>query len=101
MSQVSRDEIERIAQLACVEIDDASLSTLTEQIAQILDYFAQLASVEATHSSPRLHRSARTSSSFRDDKTAEPERAINPNTFAPVFEQQLFAVPRLGVMENE
>ena len=101
MSNVDREDIDQITRLACVEVDDDSLTELTEQIAQILSYFAQLDAVEAGHPTPREAYHTAISSAFRDDEVREHAPKLDPSTFAPAFEQRLFTVPRLQGMEDE
>ena len=100
MSNLDREDIDQLARLACVDIDDASLTELTEQITQILGYFAQLDAVEAGDPTPHNAYHTAISSAFRDDEVREHVPKLDPSTFAPAFEQQLFTVPRLQAMED-
>jgi len=45
---VSRQEVERIARLAELHVDEAALPALTEQLSRILDYVSQIAAVPGT-----------------------------------------------------
>ena len=100
MSNVDREDIDQIARLACVEIADDSLTELTEQIAQIISYFAQLDAVEAGDATQREAYHTAISSAFRDDEVREQDPTLDPSMFAPAFEQRLFTVPRLRGMED-
>ena len=45
---VTRDDVLRIAQLAELEVDEATLPALAEQMSRILEYVAQISSVAAS-----------------------------------------------------
>ena len=89
---ITRDEARRIADLAHLEFDDASLDRLAGEMTKILGYIDQLrdADVEgiemASQASP---------TPFREDKvrTSLDRSAIEAN--APRFENGFFVVPKV------
>ncbi len=91
---VSRDEVERIAQLASVAVDEKSLSKLTEQIGQILDYVAQLDQVDSARESTAF-RPGPPRAPLRPDEVNPTPMTLTPEDMAPEFEQGFFVVPRV------
>ena len=95
---VSRDEVQKIARLAELHVDEAALPALTEQMSRILDYVAQIAGVAATESAkpfipgPAVVR-------FRADIVDPAPLAFEPARMAPAFREGFFLVPRLGAFE--
>ncbi len=43
---ITKTEVERIASLACIQLDDEELSQFTIQLNSILEYFDELAEIE-------------------------------------------------------
>ncbi len=91
---VSRDEVEHIAQLASLAVDEESLRTLTEQIGQILDYVAQLDQVDSAAESAAF-RPGPAQAPLRPDEVNPTPMTLNPEDMAPEFEQGFFVVPRV------
>jgi len=44
---ITKTDVERIARLACIELDDEDLQEFTIQFNSILDYFEELEDIEA------------------------------------------------------
>jgi aspartyl-tRNA(Asn)/glutamyl-tRNA(Gln) amidotransferase subunit C len=44
---ITKTDVERIARLACIELDDEDLQEFTVQFNSILDYFEELEDIEA------------------------------------------------------
>jgi len=44
---ITKTDVERIANLACIELNDEELQEFTLQFSSILDYFDELADIEA------------------------------------------------------
>lgn len=95
---VSREEVERIARLAELHVDEAALPTLVGQLSRILDYVSQIAAVPGTETvqpftpGPLAIR-------FRTDEVNPPPLARGPAEFAPAFRDGFFLVPRLGAFD--
>ena len=89
---VSRADVERIAQLAALDVDDASLAALTQQIGRILEYVSQLEAVQGTAQMPGISHAPE----LRADVVRKADLAVPPGEFAPAFKSGLFLVPRLG-----
>jgi len=95
---VSREEVEKIARLAELHVDEAALPGLVDQLSHILDYVAQIAGVAATESAqPFVPGPA--AIRFRPDEVRPAPLAFGPDRMAPEFRDGFFLVPRLGAFE--
>lgn len=52
---ISRDDVERVAKLARLELDEAQIEELTPQLAEIVAYVDQLAEVDTEGVEPMAH----------------------------------------------
>jgi len=95
---VSRDEVLRIAQLAELDVDEAALSELSEQISRILDYVAQLSAVPA-NGAVKTVVPGPDAVRFRADEVNPWPLAFGPADFAPAFKEGFFVVPKLDQFE--
>lgn len=95
---VSRDDVLRIAQLAELDVAEAALPGLADQMSRILDYVAQLSAVPASDS-VRPYVPGPDAIRFRADEVTSPPLAIPPAAFAPAFKDGFFIVPKLGQFE--
>ncbi len=98
---VTRREVERIAALAALAVDDDTLPTLTQQIQQILAYVSQLDAVQSDAREVELHPMPGPVPPLREDRVRRPDPPVDPTTFAPVFENGLFLGPSPGQLERE
>ena len=92
---VSRDEVQKIARLAELHVDEATLPVLVEQMSRILDYVAQIAGVAATETA-RPFVPGPAAIRFRADEVRPAPLAFGPVEMAPAFRDGFFLVPRLG-----
>ena len=96
--RVSREEVEKIARLAELQVDEAALPALAEQLSRILDYVAQIAGVAASESAqPFVPGPA--AIRFRPDEVRPAPLAFGPERMAPQFRDGFFLVPRLGAFD--
>jgi aspartyl-tRNA(Asn)/glutamyl-tRNA(Gln) amidotransferase subunit C len=93
---VTRKDVEKIAQLAELAVDDAAARELEQQLSRILDYVAQLAEVRDEAGVAGDERAAR----LRADTLAADPLSRPPQAFAPAFKDGLFTVPRLGELDR-
>lgn len=98
--RVTREEIERIARLASLAIDEETLSILTEQIATILEHVARLDQVEQSEREPEF-RPGRFAAPLREDGWASVPLEHPPSEFAPELADGFFVVPRLGELDPD
>jgi aspartyl-tRNA(Asn)/glutamyl-tRNA(Gln) amidotransferase subunit C len=66
---ISRQDIEKVALLARLQLTDDELSTMTTELAQIVGYVDQLSEVDTEGVAPMAH-AIETSNVFRDDVVA-------------------------------
>ncbi|HEX9582845.1 MAG TPA: aspartyl/glutamyl-tRNA amidotransferase subunit C [Gemmatimonadales bacterium] len=99
---IHREEVERVARLASLAVDEGTLAALTQQISNILEYVSQL---------DRMVTDADTSAAIWLGLDAPlPPRAdqVRPanlhhalKDLAPAFREGLFLVPRLPGLEDQ
>ena len=91
---VTRDQIQHIAALAELAVDDAAAAELERQLTRILDYVRQL---DALETGDAAATDARVSPLRADEPGGDP-LVRSPQEFAAAMQQGLFVVPRLGEM---
>ena len=92
--KITRDDVLYVADLARLELDEASIDAFAEQIATILDYADMLNRVDTDGVSPTSHAISLTNA-FRDDEQKEhlePDLAL---ANAPEKEEGNFIVPKV------
>ena len=95
---VARDEVEKIARLAELHVDEAALPALVDQLSRILDYVAQIAGVPAIESA-KPFAPGPAALRFRADDVRPAPLAFGPSHMAPLFRDGFFLVPRLGAFD--
>ncbi|OYV71077.1 MAG: hypothetical protein B7Z72_06975 [Gemmatimonadetes bacterium 21-71-4] len=93
---VTRKDVEKIAALAELAVDDAAAAELERQLSRILDYVAQLGEVKDDAGVIGDERAAR----LRRDEIAPDALSRGPAEIAPSFQGGLFTVPRLGELDR-
>ena len=93
---VTRQDIEKIAALAELGVDDAAAAELQRQLTRILEYVAQLSEVTDDATSAVDERAVR----LRRDVVESDPLSRTPQEIAPAFEDGLFTVPRLGELDR-
>ncbi len=95
--RVTREEIQRIAQLAELAVDEPTAVQLESQLSRILDYVAQLAELPKEGEGDGDGRAVR----LRADEPGRADvLARPPAEWAPAFKGGLFVVPRLGELDK-
>ncbi len=89
---MTRAEIERIAELAELGVDDATARQLEQQLSRILDYVAQLQQLPDDAGAADDERAVR----LRRDEVRSDPLLIPPDAFAPAMRSGLFVVPRIA-----
>ncbi len=97
---VTRDEIERVARLAALSIDEGQLPALTNQIQSIITYVAQLESVESTPDDAE-YRPGNHEAPLRADEVTSTPLSRRPEEMAPEFCDGFFLVPKLEAFEEQ
>lgn len=93
---VTRKDVEKIAALAELAVDEAAAAELERQLSRILDYVAQLSEVTEHATAAGDEREAR----LRRDVVAPDPLSRTPKEIAPAFRDGLFTVPRLGELDR-
>ena len=96
MSTLSREDVERLAALAHLELDDAEAEALTRQLAEFLAYATQVQEVPTTDVPPTTHvMTPRTR--LRDDEAHDSLPRALALANAPDADRTagLFKVPRV------
>jgi aspartyl/glutamyl-tRNA(Asn/Gln) amidotransferase C subunit len=95
--RVTRAEIQRIAQLAELAVDEPTAVQLESQLSRILDHVAQLAELPKDGADEGDERAVR----LRADEPGRADvLARPPAEWAPAFKGGLFVVPRLGELDK-
>lgn len=97
---LSRKDVERIAALAALHVDEAQLPQLVSQIAHIIEYVSQLDAVD-TGSDEATWLAKSPPQPLREDLVTPADLVGDLKSFAPALKEDLFVVPRLSAMEDE
>lgn len=96
---VTRAEVEHVARLAALAVDETTLPALTAQIARIIDYVSQL---EAADTEPGGAASSWLSQGpaqpLRPDEVRPADLVRGIAAFTPAVRENLVVVPRLSAM---
>lgn len=96
---LTKEQVERVARLAELQVRPEELPALAEQIARIVDYVGQLGEVGAGERAPPF-LAGPAAVTLREDVVRPQPLARGPEAFAPEFRAGLFLVPRLGHLEE-
>ena len=92
--KITKEEVLHVAQLARLEIDEASVEKFAVQIGSILDYVDQLRQVDTSGINPTSHALALTNA-FRDDAETKHLERESSLANAPEQEDGSFVVPKV------
>jgi len=92
--KISKDEIEKIAHLARLDIDDSLKETLAGQLSHILDYIDTLQSVDVQGVTP-ASGAAFMNNVFREDKAVPSPGPEVTLANAPERDNDFYTVPRV------
>lgn len=96
---VSRDDVERIAQLAELGVEEEAAGPLAEELSRILEYVARLNELPAGETA-RPFSAGPDAIALRPDEVRPWPLAIPPAKLGPAFREGFFTVPRLGQFES-
>ena len=91
---LSREEILRIAQLARLEVPEAGVAALQQQLNGILGLVEQMRAVDTAGVEPMAH-AIDLAQRLRPDAVTEPDRRSLYQEGAPQVEDGLFLVPKV------
>ncbi len=96
---VSPRDVQHVARLAELAVDDADLPALTAQMDRIVSFVAQLSELgDLDGVASYLAGPERTP--LREDVVRPAELARTPAAIAPEFVDGFFVVPKIGAMEE-
>jgi len=98
MSRITREEVERVAALARLELGPDEAERMTSQLGSILDYVALLSELDTRDIAPTAH-AVPLRTPLRDDVPATPLDPEDAVRNAPAREGTAFLVPK--VIEGE
>lgn len=91
---LSREDVEKVALLARLRLDDAELDRMTDQLGAILGYVERLSEVDTEGVEPMAHAIERMNV-LREDVETEPLPREAALANAPKSDGQYFLVPRM------
>ena len=91
---ISKEQIEQVAYLARIQIDDAEKSALESKLSSILDMVDELQAADTDGITPMAHPLDATQR-LRPDKVTEPNERDKFQKLAPEAENGLYLVPRV------
>ena len=94
------NDVRHVARLAELEIAEADIPALAEQLEEIVTFVGQLSTVKLPDDAQPVTLGPE-QVALRDDVVAPIPMVRGPGAIAPVFEQGFFVVPRLGGMAEE
>jgi aspartyl-tRNA(Asn)/glutamyl-tRNA(Gln) amidotransferase subunit C len=89
---ISRQDVEKVALLARLQLTEAELATMTEQLGQIVGYVDQLAEVDSEGIEPMAH-AIEVQNVFRGDSVAESLPRQDALANAPHHDERGYLVP--------
>jgi aspartyl-tRNA(Asn)/glutamyl-tRNA(Gln) amidotransferase subunit C len=87
-------DIEKLARLACLNNDSEHTEQLNKEINSIMDFVEHLRSVDTEGVAPLFHPLA-LHQRLRTDEITEEECIAELEAIAPLFEDQLYLVPKV------
>lgn len=96
---IRREDVLHVAKLAELDVAEADLPKLVEQMQGIVKFVEQLNEVPSGDQAPPF-LAGPASVTLRADDTPPVPLVRGPVAFAPEFIQGFFAVPKLGAMEG-
>ncbi len=91
---ISQKDLEKIARLAYLEADNEQSAKLNDDINSIMNFVDELRSVNTSHVAPLFHPFD-LHQRLRPDEVTEEECLAQLNEIAPMFEDNLYLVPKV------
>ena len=91
---MDKNEINQLAHLARINIDEESASDVAESITRVLEFVAQLERADTDNISPMSHP-LNAKQRLRADVVSEPDNREALQANAPAVEKGLFLVPKV------
>jgi aspartyl-tRNA(Asn)/glutamyl-tRNA(Gln) amidotransferase subunit C len=91
---LAKTQLEEIAHLARLSFDEAGITASTQSLSSILDYIAQLNSVDTSNVQPMAHPLDATQR-LRDDQVTENNQRVDFQSIAPQVEAGFYLVSKV------
>jgi len=91
---ISEQDLARVAELARIRVDDATVADVTRRIRDILAMIDQMQAVDTDHVLPMANPLDATQR-LRDDEVTETDQRERFLAIAPATEEGLYLVPRV------
>lgn len=91
---LNRSDVEKIAHLARLQLNEQEIPQYTENLSSILDLVSQMQAVDTSDVEPMANALDATQRLRKDDVTEQNDRD-NLQTVAPAVENGLFQVPKV------
>lgn len=91
---IKREEIEKLATLSRIAIDEKTITDVTERLSSVLDLVDQLKTAN-TDSVQGISRPFQVSQRLREDKVTESNQRDKFQAIAPATDNGLFTVPKM------
>ncbi len=91
---ISRNDIEKVALLARIKVDEDQITALEKDLGNILDLVDQLQSADTSHTEPMAHPLDAVQR-LRPDVITESNQRAAFQAIAPATENGLYLVPRV------
>lgn len=91
---ICREDIEKVARLAKIQLSDAQISAMEQDLSNILALVDQLQAVDTSHIEPMAHP-LDAHQRLRLDEVTEPNQREAFQQIAPAVQDGLYLVPRV------
>ena len=91
---IKREEIEKLATLSRISIDEKTITDVAERLSSVLDLVDQLKTAN-TDSVQGISRPIQVSQRLREDKVTESNQRDKFQAIAPATDNGLFTVPKM------
>ena len=91
---LSLDEVRRIAELARIEVPEASVAAVQQNLNGIFGLIEQMRAVDTTGVEPMAH-AVDVTQRLREDSVTEPDQHVSFQAGAPQVEDGLYLVPKV------
>ena len=94
MTKITKKEVEKVAQLARLELNEDEINNHAEQLEKILEYIKQLEKID-TENVPCTTRAIEVTNVFRKDEKKSSDCTEELLELGPSKEDQYFKVPKI------
>lgn len=92
MAKITREEVQKMARISCIDVSEQELDSLVSSIEAVLQYVSSLEEVEKAYAHAKGAKLIRTVNVMRED-AVKPYDSTRLVDAAPQHEEQYFVVP--------